>query len=67
MRELFSDPLLFLPVVIILTIFGIGYVAAMVWAYNRDAKKQGKKSGCLPVIFFFLLLSIATLLLSAGA
>jgi ABC-type Na+ efflux pump permease subunit len=58
MRDLFSDPLLFLPVVIILGLFGIGYVAAMIWAYNRDAKQQGKKSGCLPVIIMtFMLLS----------
>ncbi len=57
MQDLFSDPLLFLPVVIILMIFGIGYVGAMVWAYNRDAKQQGKKSGCLPILLLAVLLS----------
>ncbi len=59
MRDLFGDPILLIPVIIIMLIFGIGYVAAMVWSYNRDAKKQGKKSGCLPAIF--ILLSLATL------
>ncbi len=55
MSDLFSDPILFIPVVIILTIFGLFYVAAMVWSYDRDAKKQGKKSGCLPVLLLLLL------------
>jgi flagellar basal body-associated protein FliL len=54
MRDLFGDPILLIPVIIILTIFGIGYVGFMIWAYNRDAKKQGKKSGCLPVILLLL-------------
>lgn len=58
MKDLFGDPLLFAPVVIILTIFGIGYVAAMVWAYNRDAKQQGKKSGCLPILLMFCLIVV---------
>lgn len=56
MRDLFGDPILLIPVIIILVIFGIGYVAAMVWSYNRDAQKQGKKSGCLPLLLLFLLL-----------
>ena len=55
MKDLFADPLLFLPVIVILVIFGIAYVAAMIWAYNRDAKKQGKKSGCLPVVLMMML------------
>ena len=54
MSDLFSDPILLVPVVVILTIFGLFYVAAMIWSYNRDAKKQGKKSGCLPVVLLLL-------------
>ena len=58
MRDLFGDPILLIPVVIILTIFGIGYVGFMIWAYNRDAKKQGKQSGCLPMLLLFSLIVI---------
>lgn len=65
MADLFSDPVLLIPVIAILTIFGIFYVAAMVWSYNRDAKKQGKKSGCLPVIL--LVLSPASIFVLAQA
>jgi len=58
MSDLFSDPILFVPVIAILAIFSAFYVSAMVWSYNRDAKKQGKKSGCMPVIvFLFFVLS----------
>lgn len=60
MYDLFSDPILFVPVIAILAIFSAFYVAAMVWSYNRDAKKQGKKSGCLPVIL--LLLSVCAMI-----
>ena len=56
MKDLFGDPILLIPVIAILVIFGIGYVAAMVWSYNRDAKKRGKKSGCLPILLLVLLL-----------
>jgi flagellar basal body-associated protein FliL len=56
MKDLFSDPILFIPVIAILVIFGVGYVTAMIWSYNRDAKKQGKKSGCLPVVLLLLML-----------
>lgn len=59
MKDLFGDLMLLIPVIIILTIFGIGYVGFMIWAYNRDAKKHGKKSGCLPMIFFLLLVLFA--------
>jgi len=65
MDTLFSDPMMYLPVIVILTIFGVFYVAAMIWAYNRDAKKQGKKSGCLPVVLIFLMLSATAILLGA--
>lgn len=58
MYDLFSDPILFVPVIAILAIFSAFYVTAMIWSYNRDAKKQGKKSGCLPVVL---------LVMSAGA
>jgi len=54
MNELIGDPVLLAPVIIILTLFGIGYVAAMVWSYNRDARKQGKQSGCLPMIVMLI-------------
>ncbi len=54
MSDLFSDPILFVPVIAILAIFSAFYVSAMIWSYNRDAKKQGKKSGCLPVIVLCL-------------
>ncbi|MEZ6189971.1 MAG: hypothetical protein R3C45_01610 [Phycisphaerales bacterium] len=57
MRDLFGDPILLIPVIIILTIFGVGYVGFMIWAYNRDAKKQGKQSGCLPVILIAVLIN----------
>lgn len=66
MKDLFGDPLLFAPVVIILTIFGIGYVAAMIWAYNRDAKQQGKKSGCLPLVFLVLFITISIITVASG-
>jgi NTF2 fold immunity protein of polymorphic toxin system component len=56
MSDLFGDPILFIPVIAILAIFSAFYVTAMIWSYNRDAKKQGKKSGCLPVIFFTALI-----------
>ena len=56
MFDVFSDPLLFVPVIAILTIFSAFYLAAMIWSYNRDAKKQGKKSGCMPMIGVLLLL-----------
>ena len=56
MYDLFSDPILFVPVIAILAIFSAFYVAAMIWSYNRDAKKQGKKSGCLPVVLLALLI-----------
>lgn len=65
MKDLLSDPLLYFATGVTLLIFGIAYVAAMVWSYNRDAKKQGKKSGCLPILFFMLLLAnLASLLVS---
>lgn len=63
MTDLFSDPILFIPVIAILAIFGIGYVAAMIWSYNRDAKKQGKKSGCLPMIILVALIYTAVITL----
>jgi len=63
MIDLFSDPILFIPVIAILVIFGAFYVTAMIWSYNRDAKKQGEKSGCLPIIImaFMLLTFVASL------
>jgi len=57
MYDLFSDPILFVPVIAILAIFSAFYVAAMIWSYNRDAKKQGKKSGCMPVVLITFLLN----------
>ncbi len=56
MSDIFRDPILFIPVIAILIIFGAFYVSAMIWSYNRDAKKQGKKSGCLPVVMLALLI-----------
>ncbi len=64
MYDLFSDPILFVPVIAILAIFSAFYVAAMIWSYNRDAKKQGKKSGCLPIIVFVSLTSTIYLTLA---
>lgn len=58
MSDIFRDPILFIPVIAILIIFGAFYVSAMIWSYNRDAKKQGKKSGCLPILLMGTLLSI---------
>jgi len=66
MDILFSDPMMYLPVIAILSIFGIFYVAAMIWAYNRDAKRKGKKSGCLPVIILMILITVPYLLLASG-
>jgi hypothetical protein len=54
MSDLFGDPILLVPVIAILAIFSAFYVTAMIWSYNRDAKKQGKKSGCLPVLMLVL-------------
>jgi len=54
MTDLFSDPILLIPVITILVIFGAFYITAMIWSYNRDAKKQGRKSGCLPVVLLLL-------------
>ena len=42
MPDLFSDPILFIPVIAILTIFVLFYVTAMVWSYNRDATHHRK-------------------------
>jgi flagellar basal body-associated protein FliL len=58
MSDIFRDPLLFLPVIAILVIFSAFYITAMIWSYNRDAKKQGKKSGCLPMVILFILIVI---------
>jgi hypothetical protein len=66
MSDLFSDPILLVPVIAILVIFGGGYIAAMIWSYNRDAKKQGKKSGCLPVILILLLIGGGSALWNAA-
>ena len=59
MKDFFSDPMLLLPLIFIFLIFGLGYVAAMIWAYNRDAQKKGKKSGCMPMLLLLLLISAA--------
>lgn len=58
MKEVLTDPLLYFALFSTLLIFGIAYVAAMIWAYNRDAKKQGKPSGCLPMVLLFALLVV---------
>jgi hypothetical protein len=67
MSDLFSDPVLFVPVIAILVIFGAFYITAMIWSYNRDAKKQGKKSGCLPVVLILLFLSSMMITVTAYA
>ncbi len=41
MADLFGDPIILIPVIAILTIFGLFYVAAMIWSYNREAQKHG--------------------------
>jgi hypothetical protein len=65
MSDLFSDPILFIPVIAILLIFGAFYITAMIWSYNRDAKKQGKKSGCLPMVLILVLLHGITHILTS--
>lgn len=66
MKDLLSDPLLYFSIFVTLLIFGIAYVAAMIWSYNRDAKKHGKKSGCMPVILLTLLSPVPLIAVFSG-
>ncbi len=61
MKDLLHDPLLYFAIISSAVIFGIAYVVAMIWSYNRDAKKKGKESGCMPVLLIFLLINGVTL------